>query len=783
MLKRSKRNRAGFALQSGLLALGLAVLVPSTALCQYHTTETTAIPGQAPPPDGNAAPPANDGSNSGPVRLARIDYVKGDVAWRPDASSDWAQAVSNLPIRQGAQLWVARGARAEIQFDDGSDLRIGNGALLTLKALYSDANGEFTQVVLQSGLATLATRHQYSVYQIDAPIASVVTSGKSCFRVGADNGLEVSTRQGSTTVQDQVGKGTVNQGQYVYLAGPTSTINVRNLPSEDSWDHWNDQRNHYIYDDVPTYHHVPACIALVSGELDTYGDWHQDPQYGWTWAPHVHHPHWRPYSEGHWTWVAPYGYTWVASDNWGWAPYHYGTWVSASYGWAWVPGPATQYWSPAVVSFSNYNGSVCWAPLAPAEVHYPGSLSVGFQIGSWSAFFSIGQAGCYYPAGPTYCAGRPFDNVYVNRYTYVNNVTNITNINNVYNNTTVYRGFVPRNARYAAGATVATVAAFAGHGGYRPATNAATYFTRGQVVGAPRGGQPPVFAVPSVRPTRLAMTPTRSFQTSFRPPATLLHRSVFGSARPGAPAASARPAGRAPGSFAGPNPGVRTATPNTHAPAPNAFAARNMGAAAAARSARAVLGNGAASHPASNSRPGGSFAPAQRRAVSASASHPHTNGSFAASRPSTAPASANRPHSNGGTVPRVVTSSSVPRPHTSSPGAAPRRSFGSQQTNASHPHPSNHSAPVRHTASAPAYRSHPSGNFSRPANSGSFQAHRSAPQHQTAPQHRSVPQQHQSAPPQQRSVPQQRPAPQQRSAPPQRPAPPSRPNNRDDRGR
>src|SRR5689334_18849284 len=66
-----------------------------------------------------------NGTNDGPVRLARFSYVNGGVSWRRCDRDDWATAALNMPIRQGAEIWVPEGSRAELQFDDGSRMRLG----------------------------------------------------------------------------------------------------------------------------------------------------------------------------------------------------------------------------------------------------------------------------------------------------------------------------------------------------------------------------------------------------------------------------------------------------------------------------------------------------------------------------------------------------------------------------------------------------------------------------------------------------------------------------------
>ena len=96
----------------------------------------------------------------------------GQFSWRATDGDSWSAAAINLPMREAAQIWVTDGGRAEIQFDDGSYLRLGNGSIAVLKTLYSDQDGEFTEINLTEGLCTLNLRHLGSVYQVDTPFAT-----------------------------------------------------------------------------------------------------------------------------------------------------------------------------------------------------------------------------------------------------------------------------------------------------------------------------------------------------------------------------------------------------------------------------------------------------------------------------------------------------------------------------------------------------------------------------------------------------------------------------------
>src|SRR5579875_1029624 len=543
------RNRYYFmAMITLLLATGITMLGRAAQAQDddqgYRIREngSSAFTPSTPP---EASPSPSEQGEAGAVRLARFSYVEGNVTWRPGPSTDWSYASVNLPMRQGAQVWVTDGGRAEIQFDDGSLLRLGGGALATLQTLYSDSQGEFTQIVLTNGLATMVTRHAYSIYQIDTPDASVKVNEKARVRVGVGDGVEVCVQEGRAVLDGEQGEAELRAGDYVFLQSIDSPYNVRLAPPEDEWDLWNDHR-----DRVMLYgaHHLPPNIGLVAGDLDNYGDWRYTPNYGYVWCPHVERADWRPYCDGHWVWVVPFGWTWVSDEPWGWAPYHYGTWVYEPFGWAWVPGPACQYWQPAVVDFSVCDDRVIWAPLAPEEVRYPSTLTVAFAHGDWFTYFSIAQAAVYYPVASSYCAPRPFDTTYVNQVTYVNNVTNITNINEAppgvpltafqrFQQTTEYyaathlnRGsvlFVPRNARRAPGATYATLAAFREASAYRPLPpSEADLFTRGRAPEADRNVEP-IAGPPSLLPAPLSFTPVRSRMPLVTPPSALQTRAVF----------------------------------------------------------------------------------------------------------------------------------------------------------------------------------------------------------------------------------------------------------------
>jgi hypothetical protein len=112
---------------------------------------------------------------------------------------------------------------------------------------------------------------------------------------------------------------------------------------------------------------ISVSFQVFYDELSPFGDWIDDPNYGFVWVPRVEQ-NFQPYrSNGRWV-MTSYGNTWVSQYDWGWAPFHYGRWFySDLYGWAWIPG---YEWGPAWVNWRSGRGYYGWIPLGPQTYFY-----------------------------------------------------------------------------------------------------------------------------------------------------------------------------------------------------------------------------------------------------------------------------------------------------------------------------------------------------------------------------------------------------------------------------
>lgn len=183
-------------------------------------------------------------------------------------------------------------------------------------------------------------------------------------------------------------------------------------------------------------------------QLSPYGQWVDDPNYGYAWLPDAG-PDFRPYAtNGQWVYTAD-GWTWASNYPWGWATFHYGRWFfQDGYGWMWVPGTE---WAPAWVSWRSSPDYYGWAPLGP---------NVNIDAAYGGGYNPPPQYWCFVPH--QYVGSPQIRNYYVNP------TRNVTIINNttIIRNTTIINnqgggGYV-RNVNYGRGPDPQEVGRYSG---------------------------------------------------------------------------------------------------------------------------------------------------------------------------------------------------------------------------------------------------------------------------------------------------------------------------------
>ncbi len=352
-----------------------------------------------------------------PGRVARLNFMQGNISFQPGGETDWVQASPNRPMTTGDNLWADRDARGELHIGS-STIRIGSQTGVT----FLNLDDRTVQIQLAQGSLNVNVRRLDGGddFEIDTPNLAFTLQRPGDYRVDVDadgNATTISVRSGEGQATGGGSEYHMDSGDRATFTGTDSlNYDAGQIGRPDGFDAWcrsrDDREEHsqsarYVSRDVTGY-----------DDLDENGEWRTVPDYGAVWYPTHVAADWAPYRYGHWVWVAPWGWTWVEDEPWGFAPFHYGRWAEVGGGWCWVPGPVVvrPVYAPALVvfvggahfgaaiSFGGGGGGVGWFPLGPREVYVP----------------------------PYRTSER-----YVQRVNVTNTTVNVVNVTNVYNNTTV----------------------------------------------------------------------------------------------------------------------------------------------------------------------------------------------------------------------------------------------------------------------------------------------------------------------------------------------------------
>ena len=287
-----------------------------------------------------------------PGRVARLQYMTGQVSVQPQGTEDWVEGSVNRPLTNADNVWADKNSRAELNLGTGL-MRIDSETSLTLTNVDTNA----VQVSLHQGALNVHVRHLYNgeVWEVDTPNLAFTVKKPGDYRFDVDpNGdsTVVTVRKGEGEATGQGPSVVVHKGDRAQFTGGNSLAHeIHAAPEPDSFDEWCSIRDKREDNSVSARYVAPGVVG--SEDLDEYGTWKDYPDYGEVWTPSGVGPDWAPYSYGQWEWVSPWGWTWVDAAPWGFAPFHYGRWAYIGGGWGWIPGPywAQPWYAPALVGW------------------------------------------------------------------------------------------------------------------------------------------------------------------------------------------------------------------------------------------------------------------------------------------------------------------------------------------------------------------------------------------------------------------------------------------------
>ena len=317
-----------------------------------------------------------------PGRVGRLAYTQGAVSVYQDPELGWDKAYVNTPITSENSIWTDRGSRAELRAG-ATAIRLDATTQLDVSRLDDDE----IDASIDRGAANIRVRYKqaYERITLSTPQARFTIQSDGRYRVDVDTQRDESRLTvfaGDARMESQGGALRVRPGTTVRVFGGPSSSYVVERAASDAFDRWADVRDRE-WSDSRARQYVSTEMTGYE-DLDRYGEWAQEPDYGAVWFPTRVAADWAPYRTGHWAHVRPWGWTWVDDAPWGYAPFHYGRWVFVRNRWAWSPGErvARPAWAPALVGWvggANWTVGVSggsapvvgWYPLAPWERYEP----------------------------------------------------------------------------------------------------------------------------------------------------------------------------------------------------------------------------------------------------------------------------------------------------------------------------------------------------------------------------------------------------------------------------
>ncbi len=319
------------------------------------------------------------------ARIVRLSYVEGSVQLA-HPGSPFENATLNVPIVEGDQLRAGSDGWAEIEFEDGSTIRLTPGSALVFSELRLLSSGSTaTSVDLDQGEAEFkVNRHEDSQFNVTARHKTIVLKHSGRFRVTTLNSepLEVVVWNGEVGVLDPASDQEVTVKKKETFALDlldTNRYDLEKVAAADGLDQWSAQRDEYLSTYAKRGNYANSPYQYGVSDLNYYGQYFDVPGYGTMWQPYGVNVGWDPFANGYWNFT-PGGYVWVSAYPWGWMPYRFGYWRFVNgYGWLWQP-PLAAGWRNWNSCPPVLNAPVGFRPPVPPAILVKGGTASGNSV-------------------------------------------------------------------------------------------------------------------------------------------------------------------------------------------------------------------------------------------------------------------------------------------------------------------------------------------------------------------------------------------------------------------
>ena len=206
--------------------------------------------------------------------------IHGDVSTQRGDSGDWTAAVLNQPVMTSDKVSTGVDSRTEVQLDHANILRLGDNTLTSVASLSRNQ----IQVQVARGLIDYTVfKGSEAEVEIDTANAAIHPSrndGVYRVEVNSEGETQVIVRKGEADISTPEGSTHLEKGRMIIVRGTAEQAQYKEeeAPSKDSWDSWNNDRDHTIRD-AQSWNHTNRYY-VGSEDLDANGRWQNVPDYG-----------------------------------------------------------------------------------------------------------------------------------------------------------------------------------------------------------------------------------------------------------------------------------------------------------------------------------------------------------------------------------------------------------------------------------------------------------------------------------------------------------------------
>lgn len=286
------------------------------------------------------------------ARIVRLSDVQGTVQIDKNSGTGFENAFLNLPITQGTQLRTGANGRTEVEFEDGSTLRLGPNSSLVFGTLsLSDAGKHVSSMTLDAGLIYVNSLGKSGdSFALSFGSEKIALDHAVHFRVDMSaQPATLAVFKGDVAAVGPSGTVAVARNKTAsFSTSDNDKVALANKVVEGPLDGWDREAIAY-HDQYAKTSSSGSPYGYGLSDLNYYGGYYNVPGYGTMWQPYFTSVGWDPFMDGVWGWYPGMGYMFASAYPWGWLPYYYGNWAFVpAYGWMWQPG-GWNTWNPLPV--------------------------------------------------------------------------------------------------------------------------------------------------------------------------------------------------------------------------------------------------------------------------------------------------------------------------------------------------------------------------------------------------------------------------------------------------